>query len=90
MRNEDERLVVSLAQGDLLLPADILPNHWGADAFLEQEADNSPAGGVQVGQDGARAMVGEMVQGTRGGLVIGELALQLGTTLVVALVETLG
>jgi len=78
MRNEDERLVVSLAQADLLLPADILPNHQGADAFLEQEADNSPAGGVQIGLDGARAVVGEMVQGTRGGLVVGELARRVG------------
>src|SRR5262249_16637425 len=47
MRNEDEMLVVPFAQFDPLLPAIVLADDQGADAFAYQELDDRSTGGMQ-------------------------------------------
>src|SRR5258708_5590511 len=61
MWNEDKRLVVLPPHVRVLLPSDVLPDHQRPNAFVHQEVDDGTTRGMEIGDAGSGAMVGQMV-----------------------------
>ena len=89
MGQEDKRLVIPLAEGYLLLPAIVLPNHEGADAPLNKAIHNTTASRVQLAVHLAFALISKTIQTVRGVPPFGEQSLVPGTLFVVVLVQRL-
>ena len=62
MGQEDEGLVIPLAEVDFLLPAIILPDDEGTDLTLDEMLDDTPTGDMQVALHLAFPFVGEDIE----------------------------